>query len=116
MIRRVKLGETVLSKQRTVFVLLILATLLSPLVGWAKERITVEVSGLSCPFCAFGLEKKLKQLPGVEKVTIKVNEGVAEIDVAEGKKMTEEQVEQAVKEASFTPGKVKIEEDEGGAP
>lgn len=105
-----------MSKQRVMIILLILATLLSPVIGWAKEKITVEVSGLSCPFCAFGLEKKLKQIPGAERVTIKVNEGVAEIDVAEGKKMTQEQVEQAVKEAGFTPGSVKIQEDEGGAP
>lgn len=103
-------------KQRAVFVFLILATLLSPLVGWAKETIVLEVKGLSCPFCAFGLEKKLRQLPGAEKVTIKVNEGKAEIDVAEGKKIAKDQVEQAVKEAGFTPGSVKIYEDEGGAP
>jgi len=105
-----------MSKQRAVFVLLILATLLSPLAGWANEKITVEVSGLSCPFCAFGLEKKLKQLPGAEKVTIKINEGKAEIDVAEGKKIAKDQVEQAVKEAGFTPGSVRIQEEKGGAP
>lgn len=105
-----------MSKQRALYVFLTLAMFLSPLVGWANEKITVEVSGLSCPFCAFGLEKKLKQLPGAEKVTIKVNEGKAEIDVAEGKKITREQVEQAVREAGFTPGKVSTQEENGGAP
>lgn len=48
-----------MSKQRAVFAFLLLVTPLSSLVGWAKETIMVEVSGLSCPFCAFGLEKKL---------------------------------------------------------
>lgn len=105
-----------LKPKQMIFVLLIMAILLPPVVGWAKEKVTVEVSGLSCPFCAFGLEKKLKQLPGAEKVTIQVDEGKAEIGVAEGKKITKEQVEQAVKDAGFTPGKVTIEGDKGGAP
>ncbi len=103
-------------KRRNVFIVLMIAMLFSSSVGWAKEGITVEVKGLSCPFCTFGLEKKLKQLPGAEKVTIRVNEGKAEIDLAEGKKITKEQVEQAVKESGFTPGHVTIQEDQGGAP
>lgn len=35
----------------------------------------------------------VRGLPGAEKVTIKVNEGKAEIDVAEGKKIAKDQVE-----------------------
>ncbi len=84
-----------------------------PGAGWAQERIVVDVAGVSCPFCAFGLEKKLQALPGVEKVTIKVNEGVVEIEVAEGHQVTKEQIQQAVKDAGFTPGEVRIEAGEG---
>ncbi len=93
---------------------LIMASLLFPMVSWAGERATVEVSGLSCPFCGFGLEKKLKHIPGVEKVTLKIHDGVAEIEAAEGKTVTKEEIVQAVKEAGFTPGKVEIQEDKGG--
>lgn len=99
-----------------VFSLLILAFLSYPVVGYTRERVIVEVAGLSCPFCAFGLEKKLKQIPGAEKVTIKVSEGKAEVEVAEGKKVTKEQVSQAVKESGFTPGKIEIQEEREGTP
>ena len=93
---------------------LLLAVLAAlPGAGWAGERIVVDVAGVSCPFCAFGLEKKLQALPGVEKVSIKVNEGTAEIEVAEGHQVTKEQIQQAVKDAGFTPGEIRIEAVKG---
>ena len=33
-------------------------------------KITIEVDGLACPFCAYGLEKNLKEIDGVENIEI----------------------------------------------
>ena len=96
-------------KNSIIFSLLIMGMLFLPMMGYTQQKATVEVAGVSCPFCAFGLEKKLKQLPGVEKVTIKIHEGKADIEVAKGQKVTQEQIEQAVKEAGFTPGKIEFQ-------
>lgn len=104
------------NKWYVIFLVLIFAIFFHPMISFAKQKVSVEVAGLSCPFCAFGLEKKLKQLPGVEKVVIKINEAKAEIEVADGKKITRGQIEQAVKEAGFTPGKIEIKEEKEGAP
>ena len=49
------------------------------------EEATVKVDGLSCPFCAYGLEKKLKKVEGVEKLEIKVDQGVAKITIKKEK-------------------------------
>ncbi|HLF85807.1 MAG TPA: heavy-metal-associated domain-containing protein [Nitrospiria bacterium] len=100
----------------TIFPFVILAILFSPMASYAKQRVIVEVAGVSCPFCAFGLEKKLNQLPGAERVTIKINEAKAEIEVGDGKEITREQIEQAVKESGFTPGKIDIKEEKERAP
>ena len=44
-------------------ILIILAGILILLTGVAQARVsalTVAVDGMACPFCAFGVEKKLK--------------------------------------------------------
>ena len=105
-----------LNRRCFIFLFLILVILSYPGISFARQKATVEVKGVSCPFCAFGLEKKLKQLPGAEKVTIKINEAKAEIEVADGKEITRGQIEQAVKEAGFTPGKIEIKEEKEKVP
>ena len=72
----------------------------------SPDHITIRVDGLSCPFCAYGLEKKLKRLEGTEKVRIDIDQGVAEVTVAEGKTIEESQLRQAVLDAGFTPRKI----------
>ena len=69
----------------------------------SSTQISIRVDGLSCPFCAYGLEKKLKRLDGTEKVRIDIDRGVAEITVAEGKTIEESLLRQAVLDAGFTP-------------
>lgn len=67
------------------------------------EKITIQVDGLSCPFCAYGLEKKLKSIDGVKKIEIKVNDGLAILYLKEGAEITESQLRETVKKAGFTP-------------
>ncbi|MBI4530019.1 MAG: cation transporter [Candidatus Latescibacteria bacterium] len=77
--------------------------------GLAQVReVTVKLDGLSCPFCAYGLEKKLKKVTGVEKVEIKVDAGITHLTLKKGKSVSVEEVEEAVKEGGFTPGDVTI--------
>ncbi len=70
------------------------------------EKITIRVDGLSCPFCAYGLEKKLKSIDGVKKIEIKVNDGLAILYLKEGAEITESQLRETVKKAGFTPRKI----------
>ncbi|MFQ5641749.1 MAG: heavy-metal-associated domain-containing protein, partial [bacterium] len=67
------------------------------------------MDGLACPFCAYGLEKKLKKIEGVEKLEIRVNDGVAILYFQEGANIDKDQIAKKVKEAGFTPRKVQIE-------
>lgn len=76
------------------------------------EKITIRVDGLSCPFCAYGLEKKLKSIEGVDKLEIKVNDGLAILYLKEGAEIPESVLRKKVKEAGFTPREIKAGESE----
>ena len=94
---------------KSVLVLSILLLTTIPPVSAQEVRVSIEVDGLSCPFCAYGLEKKLKRIDGVEKLEIKINDGLAILTFADSSKVDTKAIARKVKEAGFTPGKVTIE-------
>ena len=67
-----------------------------------QGTVKVQVDGLSCPFCAYGLEKKLKKLEGVTKIEIDVENAFVLLTIKEGKTVTAEDIRQKVKDAGFT--------------
>ena len=73
----------------------------------AVDHYDVQVDGLACPFCAYGLEKKLKNLPGVANVQIELNTGWASFDVLSGV-LLPGPVQGAVRDAGFTPRDIKV--------
>ncbi|MGH7256597.1 MAG: heavy-metal-associated domain-containing protein, partial [Nitrospirales bacterium] len=50
----------------------------------STEEIIVRVDGASCPFCAFGLEKRLGRLDGVANVRIELKAGEAILTLNKG--------------------------------
>ena len=72
-------------------------------------RVVVRVDGLSCPFCAYGLEKKLRKVDGVAGVEIRVDAGEAELTPAAGTVIDLAQVAEAVRDGGFTPRGIVIE-------
>lgn len=85
-----------------------IALIMSTALFADQKQVSVRVDGLSCPFCAFGLEKKLKSIEGVEKLEIKVNDGLAILTFKGDAKIDEKLIAKKVKEAGFTPGEIKI--------
>ncbi len=72
----------------------------------SAQQIIVRVDGASCPFCAFGLEKRLGRIEGVAKVRIEMKAGKAIITLKEGAAVSERALRQAVEEAGFTPREI----------
>jgi mercuric ion binding protein len=68
----------------------------------AQPRYQIEVAGLACPFCAYGIEKKLRAIPGVERVETNIKEGTVVVVMKEGTTLDRTRVERAVREAGFT--------------
>lgn len=67
----------------------------------APVRYQLRVDGLSCPFCAYGIEKKLSAIEGVQGVETNIKDGVVIVIMKDGFMMDEATARKAVKEAGF---------------
>lgn len=68
----------------------------------ADTQYTMRVDGLACPYCAYGIEKKLKQIEGIEKIDVDLGKGLVTVNVREGSDLTEPQLVRLFKDAGFT--------------
>ncbi|WP_411767860.1 heavy-metal-associated domain-containing protein [Winogradskyella sp. A3E31] len=67
------------------------------------DQFTVQVDGLGCPFCAFGLEKKFKEFKGIKNVTIDIETGIFKFNYPAEKALALDAVEAQVEKAGYTP-------------
>lgn len=65
------------------------------------ERITLTVTGLSCPFCAYGLEKRLRTLEGLDSLSIDFKTGSVTFTVHDGSEAGDARLRQLVRDAGF---------------
>lgn len=85
--------------QRTV---LVLSLVLVPTSAFsAQQAYKLRVDGLACPFCAYGVEKKLNAIKGVQGVGIDIASGTVTVTMADGASLDEATAKQAVKDAGF---------------
>ena len=83
-------------------VLVLLSSLAASPVWSQVERVKMRVDGLACPFCAYGLEKRIKEVPGVSKIVIRVDDGVMLLETTKDEAIALDQLAPAVKKAGFT--------------
>lgn len=83
-------------------VLLLLSGLAASPVWSQVESVKMRVDGLACPFCAYGLEKRIKEVPGVSKIVIRVDDGVMLLEAKKDEAIALDRLEPAVKKAGFT--------------
>lgn len=67
----------------------------------AGTEYRMRVDGLACPYCAYGIEKKLKQIDGVERIAIDLEKGVV-VQIRAGVALSEPQMVELFKDAGFT--------------
>ena len=68
----------------------------------SPHSATIRVDGLSCPFCAYGLEKHLKRVRGVARVTIDMQAGTATVTLEPGAVVDDTALRGAVEKAGFS--------------
>jgi len=66
------------------------------------SRYQMRVDGLACPYCAYGIEKNLKKIDGVDKIDFDLNDGLVTVNVAEGVTLTDSQMVKLFTDAGFT--------------
>ena len=77
----------------------------------AQARIieaVADIDGLTCPFCSFGAEKQLKEVEGVRKVKVDVDQGTATLIAKSDQSLDVEKIPEAIKAAGFSPQEMRI--------
>jgi len=70
----------------------------------AGPSYELEVNGLACPFCAYGIEKQLNRIEGVEALVTDIEAGAVRVTMQDGHILTEFRAREAVDKAGFTLG------------
>lgn len=94
---------------RRLLALAVLAMALALPAAAQVVRATVDVEGMACPFCAYGVEKRLRRVAGVGSVAVEMKEGRAAVEAADGASIDLAALPEAVRKAGFTPGRLEIE-------
>ncbi len=70
------------------------------------RQIEVTIFGMTCPFCAYGVEQKLKKLDGVVDLEVVLETGIATLALEEHADVSNELLQETVKDAGFEVAKI----------
>ncbi len=62
---------------------------------------SIRVDGLACPYCVYGIEKKLNKIKGVKFIDMDLDKGIVSVKATDVK-LQDPQLEQLFQEAGFT--------------
>lgn len=91
------------------FVALTVCMLVPPASRAELLEAELKVNGMACPFCAFGIEKKLRAIEGVQDLTVFLDEGRIELVFSPENGASASDIEAAVKEAGFKLSGLRLE-------
>ena len=72
-------------------------------VADATDTFEVRVDGLGCPYCAFGLEKRMKTLKHLRKMKIDIEAGIMTFEYPAKHELSIDTVVRLVEKAGYTP-------------
>ncbi len=75
-----------------------------------RVYIKIEIMGLACPYCAFGMEKELKEVAGVDKVDIELKTGLAYISTPKELEPNRFSLEKIITDSGFSVGKIEYQD------
>lgn len=81
-------------------------TLCLPLLAWSGQRqvVDIDVKGMACPFCAYGLEKNLGKASEVDRASASLQAQNVRIVLKPGMQPDIGRYKQLIHDAGFTPG------------
>ncbi len=110
------ISNTRVEKAYGIILAAIMIAVLSPTIataGEAESIYTLKADGLACPFCAYGIEKQLSRIDGVESISTDIKSGTVIVTMQAGVVLDEAQARQAVENAGFTMRGFKRSNDSG---
>jgi len=73
---------------------------------WPADAYVLQVDGLACPYCGYGVEKQFAKQDGVEGTDIDLDSGVVVVSVAPGTRFSDDELRQLVDDAGFALGEI----------
>ncbi len=67
----------------------------------AQGDITISVPGIPGPYCMYGIEKRLAEMPEVEGVRLLWQEEAIRVALRAGATVTREEIEEAIERAEY---------------
>lgn len=71
-------------------------------------KVDQTVFGMDCAPCAYGLERGLKKLDGIEEVKVSLNNGKAYLELASDNSLTLQKIQEEVKSNGFSARDAKV--------
>ncbi len=89
--------------RKTALMLIGLFLLSGPVLAEPQEVLEIDVAGMTCAFCAYGVEKNLGKLPGVDLAQVSLEAKKARIVMKAGETPDETVIREIIRDAGFTP-------------
>lgn len=70
------------------------------------RQIDITILGMSCPFCAYGVQQKLRRLDGVAELEVVLETGVATLRFEGDADISNELLDETVEDAGFEVAKI----------
>lgn len=84
-------------------ILLLVGMLPISVLAGGLQHVKQTIFGMDCAPCAYGVEKGLKGLSGVEQVTVSLNDGYAEVHFGEDSRAVLAEIREVIRKNGFTP-------------
>lgn len=75
-----------------------------PSMAKHEQTVEIDLSGLACSFCVYGLKKNLEDHADVERADISLKNSKTRIHLKKGATVTEEELREIIKDAGFGSG------------
>ncbi len=87
--------------------------LLSSTLPAQRDQFTVQVDGLGCPFCAYGLEANFKEVPAITKIKIDLEGGILRFETPTANALSIAKVQEQVTNSGYTARKIEVRRADG---
>lgn len=76
---------------------------------WAQTgSVVLHLKGVSCPFCVYGVEKRLKKVPGIQEVKTDYKAATSTLSKNPEAEVDLQALDAAVKQAGFTVDRIEL--------
>ena len=99
--------------KKIISIVLIIAATVTAFAQKEMDQFQIQVDGLGCPFCAYGLEKKFKEFKGIKSIEIAIETGDFKFKYPAEKELSMDAVINQVKKAGYTPKTAIINRNDG---